>query len=79
MTMHIDETLGKRLLDHRQRLGLSQNYLAELLNRDQTYVSKMENGRRQITVVDFLTWCKALNLSAETMLEVLKIGPYENE
>ena len=76
---HIDEVLGGRLLLERQKIGISQNYLGELLNRDQTYVSKIEKGRRQITVIDFLAWCRALNLSLETTVNLLKIGPYQNE
>ena len=73
----IEEELGRRLREHRKRLGLSQNYLADLLNRDQTAISKMEQGRRIVSVSEFLLWCKALNLSAEAVWELIQIGPYE--
>ncbi len=59
-----DERLGKRLAASRKNLNLSQDYLAEMLRRDQTFVSKVENGRRTLSVQEFLRWLEALNLSA---------------
>jgi len=71
--------LGQRLKEQRQRLGISQEYLATLLNREQTAISKMENGARQINVHEFLHWCKALNLSYAEATELLRIAPYDHE
>ena len=73
----MDEILGKRLQVKRKELGISQQFLAELLHREQTSISKMEKGLRQISVVEFLNWSKALNLSVEEMTSILKIGPYK--
>ncbi len=75
----LDKELGLRLQAARKKLGISQSYLADMLHRDQTAISKMECGARQMSVPDFLTWCKALNLPLEQVVELLKIGPYKNE
>lgn len=75
----LDEELGFRLQAERKKLGISQSYLAGLLHRDQTSLSKMENGSRQISVSDFLTWCKAMNLTWDDAMELLKIGPFQSE
>lgn len=71
--------LGKSLRRKREELGISQEYLAQLLYRDQTSISKMEKGLRQISVIDFLHWCKALDLSLSDVVELLRLGPYKDE
>lgn len=57
-----DEELGRRLADHRKRLAISQEYLGTMLRRDQTFVSKIETGKRTLSVFEFVRWAKALNL-----------------
>ena len=57
-----EQSLGEQLCRHRKRLGVSQEYLAEILRLDQTYISKTETGKRQLTVDEFARWCVALNL-----------------
>jgi transcriptional regulator with XRE-family HTH domain len=39
---------GKRLMAARKRLGFSQVQMAEKLNLDPTYISQLENGRREV-------------------------------
>lgn len=72
----LEQELGRRLREHREHLGITQGYLADFLNRDQTSVSKMEQGLRQIGAVELLCWCKALNLNRVQLSELLMIGPY---
>ncbi len=75
----LDQELGLRLQVVRKKLGISQSYLADMLHRDQTAISKMECGARQVSVPDFLMWCRALDLPLEQVVELLKIGPYKDE
>lgn len=75
----LNTELGHRLRSEREKLGLSQSYLADLLNRDQTSISKMEKGLRQISVSEFIIWCNTLNLSLEQIIQLIQIGPYKNE
>ena len=72
----LEQELGKRLRKHRERLGISQSYLADILNRDQTSVSKMEQGVRQVGAVELLLWSRALNLDHTELAELISIGPY---
>lgn len=39
---------GKLLMAARKRLGLSQVQMAQRLNLDSTYLSQLENGRREV-------------------------------
>ncbi len=65
-----DGELGRTLAEYRRDLRISQDYLSSILRRDQTFVSKMENGKRAITLFDFLRWGKALNLGHSEMMEL---------
>lgn len=66
-----DEELGKYFADHRRGLSISQEYLAEILRRDQTFVSKVETGKRTLSIFEFIRWARALNLSNQEMLTLL--------
>lgn len=65
-----DDVLGKRLAEVRRSLAISQEYLATMLRKDQTFVSKVETGKRSLTVHDFIGWIKALNLSEQEISEL---------
>ena len=58
-----DEELGRRLAEHRKALAISQDYLGTILRRDQTHVSKIESGKRTLSVFELSRWAKALNLT----------------
>ncbi|HEY4918190.1 MAG TPA: helix-turn-helix transcriptional regulator [Solirubrobacteraceae bacterium] len=42
----VREQLGQNLRDHRERVGLSQEQLAELCDLDRTEISLLERGLR---------------------------------
>ena len=67
-----DQELGTILANYRRDLGISQEFLSSSLRRDQTFVSKVETGKRSVTLLEFIRWCKALNLNDQTILETLK-------
>jgi len=72
--MKVDkQSLGAQLCLHRKRLGISQEYLADILRLDQTYISKTETGKRQLTVDEFAKWCVALNLDDNEILSILRL------
>lgn len=66
-----DEELGRSLAEHRKRLAISQDYLATMLQRDQTYVSKIENGKRTLSVYELTRWRRALNLTATELTRLI--------
>lgn len=54
--------LGRLLAARREERGLSQEALAVQLQRDQSYISRIEGGERQPGVSFLLEWADALNL-----------------
>jgi transcriptional regulator with XRE-family HTH domain len=66
-----DGEVGRILAVHRRDLGISQEFLSSMLRKDQTFVSKLETGKRSISLFEFLRWCKALNLAHPEMLKIL--------
>lgn len=72
-----DDELGRILAGLRRDLGISQEYLSSILRRDQTFVSKLETGKRSITLFEFLRWSQALNLGLpETMKILSQLGSH---
>ena len=50
--------LVKKLKTTREKLGLSQVEVAQLLDRSQSYVSKIESGLTRIDIVELSTFSK---------------------
>jgi transcriptional regulator with XRE-family HTH domain len=48
--MNIKDKVGQRIKELRNELGLSQEALANKAGVDRTYVTDVENGRRNISV-----------------------------
>lgn len=54
--------LGERIRTARERLGISQEELAQRISRDQRAVSFYESGQRKIFAVDLPTLAQALQV-----------------
>ena len=50
--------LVKQLKKARKEMGLSQEQVANLLHRTQSYVSKIESGQRKIDVIQLKKFAK---------------------
>ena len=63
--------LELRLAKHFQRLreekGLSQESLGLQLQKGQSDIAKIENGKKRITVIELLHWIKALDIQKEQL------------
>ncbi|MCM8568907.1 helix-turn-helix domain-containing protein [Gramella jeungdoensis] len=55
--------VGKRILHLRNDLGLSQEKLALKADIDRTYLTGVENGKRNISIKNIEKICKALEIS----------------
>lgn len=55
--------LRRLLAEARADAGLTQLQVAERMKRPQSFVSKYENGERQLDVIEFMSVCRALNVS----------------
>lgn len=56
----------------RIKKNLSQEELALLLGKDQTYVSKYESGIRRLDVVEVFDICKALDINMKDIISIME-------
>ena len=61
--MDIKLSVGKRVKELRNKLGISQEELADLAGLDRTYITSVECGRRNISIVNIEKLAKALKVS----------------
>ena len=60
--MDIKILVGKRIKQLRNNLGLSQEELADIANLDRTYITSVECGKRNISIVNIDKITKALKV-----------------
>jgi transcriptional regulator with XRE-family HTH domain len=61
--MDIKVAYGKRVRQIRKDKGVSQEKLAELAELDRTYISDIENGKRNVSIETVYKIAKALDIS----------------
>jgi transcriptional regulator with XRE-family HTH domain len=52
------QTLVSKLIKARKERGLRQGYVAKLLGRTQSYVSKIEAGQRRVDIIQLKEFAK---------------------
>jgi transcriptional regulator with XRE-family HTH domain len=65
------ELLRSELKNARLQAKLLQADLAKKLKKPQSYISKVESGERNLDVVEFSSYCEALDLDASKWLKKL--------
>jgi len=60
--MNIRVLIGARIRQLRNAKDLSQEQLAHLADLDRTYITSVENGKRNISIVNIEKICKALEV-----------------
>jgi transcriptional regulator with XRE-family HTH domain len=60
-----------RLRSARQQARISQEYLAEQLQKHQTFVSKVENGERLLDLLEYLRWAREIGVDPMDLLRPL--------
>ena len=63
----IQELVGKRIREIRKEKGFSQEDLAARADLDRTYMTSVECGRRNISIVNLYKIAKALEVSLEEL------------
>ena len=61
--------LGAVLQERRKAMDLTQEALGFEIDMDRTYISDIETGKRNPSLVNILKLCKALHVSAATLFE----------
>ena len=67
--MNIKIWVGRRVKELRNKLGISQEELADLVGLDRTYITSVECGRRNISIVNIEKLAKALNVTLSEFFE----------
>lgn len=62
--------LGQAIRSQRELLGLSQEKLAERCGFDRTYISMLERGKRNPSLLNLLKLAKGLQTSVPQLTEV---------
>ena len=65
--MNILKTFGDRVREIREKKGLSQEKLAELADLHRTYISSVELGKRNISLVNIKAISDALKVPIEDL------------
>ena len=61
--MDIKLLVGKRVRELRNSIGISQEELADLADLDRTYITSVECGKRNISIVNIEKLARALKVS----------------
>ena len=61
--MDIKQAVGKRVKELRNKLGISQEELADTAQLDRTYITSVECGKRNISIVNIEKLANALNVT----------------
>ncbi len=61
--MDIKILVGKRVKELRNKLGISQEELADIAQLDRTYITSVERGKRNISIVNVEKLANALKVT----------------
>ncbi len=67
--MDIKISVGKRVKELRNKLGVSQEELADLAGLDRTYITSVECGKRNISIVNIEKLATALKVSLKEFFD----------
>jgi transcriptional regulator with XRE-family HTH domain len=68
----IEGAFGEVIRDLRKTNQISQEKLAEISNLDRSFISLLECGRKQPSLITIFQLAKALNLSASKILSLVE-------
>lgn len=64
---------GKQLKIERNKLGLSQEAFALKCNLDRTYIASIENGKRNISILNIEKICNALHYTLSEYFKLMEV------
>lgn len=59
------------LIKHRKEKGLTQEAVAYILNKPQSYIAKIEGKDRKLDVIEFIDFCDALEIKPSHIIEII--------
>ncbi len=60
--------LIKDLRSARLDVGMTQQALADTLGKPQSFVAKIEGNERRLDIIEFVHWCRALDINPSQIL-----------
>ena len=70
--MTIEEAFGEVIRDLRKAQQISQEKLAEVSNLDRSFISLLECGHKQPSLITIFQFAKAFNLSASKIMSLVE-------
>jgi len=67
--VEIKKNIGLRIKELRTKLGISQQELSYRCELDRTYITSVENGKRNISIVNLEKIAHALNLTIKEFFD----------
>ena len=61
--------VGQRIKEYTSSQGIKQKYLAKRIGVDDSQMSKILNGTREININEYLSICHALNVPIDKFVE----------
>jgi transcriptional regulator with XRE-family HTH domain len=75
LPMSILHDIGSNIAAERKRLKMTQEDLAGITEIDRTYISEIENGHKNTSILNFVKICKALKVEPNKIIG--KISNFE--
>ena len=72
----VRQKIGQRIKELREKTAMSQKDLAYAADLDRSYIASIENGQRNVSIVNIEKIAKALNVSLK---EFFKDGKFDND
>ena len=69
--MNIKDKIGSRIRQLRQEKRLSQEAFADLCELDRTYISSIEKGKRNVSIINLEKIANALNINLSALFNDL--------
>lgn len=69
--MNIKDKIGNRIRQLRQEKHLSQEAFADMCELDRTYISSIEKGKRNVSIINIEKIANALNINLSTLFNDL--------
>lgn len=67
--MSIEEKIGLAFRHYREEAKLSQEQLSFKANLHRTYIGSVERGERNISLINIISLCKALNVKPSELFK----------
>ena len=75
--MNIKEKIGLRIKELREAKGLSQKDVAYAADLDRSYIASIENGTRNVSIINIEKIAKALQVTVRMFFSDNKFENYE--